>query len=255
MITMGIDIGAKTIKVLLLKDGEVLAKDIAIGGLEEKKIAEELAEGVLKKAGLSRDDVDHVVTTGAGRKSAPYFDDEVTEIGAAAKGTRFLFPSARTVIEVGAEEGRGTRCDESGRVTDFVINEKCAAGSGAFTESMSRALEVSIEDFAQLSLKSTKQIPMNAQCAVFAESEVVSLVHAKTSKEDIARAVHDALAERVISMVRRVGIERDVAIIGGMARNPGFIDSLQRGLEFEVLVPQDPDFIGALGAALTAADQ
>jgi benzoyl-CoA reductase subunit D len=95
---------------------------------------------------------------------------------------------------------------------------------------------------------------MNAQCAVFAESEVVSLVHAKTSKEDIARAVHDALAERIISMVRRVGIEKDVVLIGGMAKNPGFINSLQRGLELEVLVPQDPEFVGALGAALMAAD-
>ncbi len=252
MVTMGIDIGAKTVKVLVLKDGEVLAKDIAIGGLEEKKVAIELFEGVLKKAGLSRNDVACVVATGAGRKSAPYFDDEITEIGAAAKGAHFLFPSVRTIIEVGAEEGRGIRCGDGGKVIDFVINEKCAAGSGAFTESMSRAMEVSIEDFARLSLKSTKSIPMNAQCAVFAESEVVSLVHAKTAKEDIARAVHDALAERVVSMVRRVGIEKDVALIGGMARNPGFIDSLQRSLEFEVLVPQDPEFVGALGAAIAA---
>jgi len=253
MITAGIDMGAKTLKILILKDSEVLAKDIAIGGLEEKKVAEELFEAVLKKVGLSRGDLAHVVATGAGRQAAPYFDDEITEIGAAAKGTSFLFPSVRTVIEVGAEEGRGTRVNENRKVTDFVINEKCAAGAGAFTESMARAMEVPLEDFARMSLKSTKAIPMNAQCAVFAESEVVSLVHAKTSKEDIARAVHDALAERIISMVRRVGIEKDVALIGGMARNPGFIDSLQRGLELEVLVPQDPEFVGALGAALAAA--
>ncbi len=248
MVTMGIDIGAKNVKVLILKDGKVLANDIAVGGIEEKKVAKELVESVLKKAGLTKEDVQKVVATGAGYKSAPYFNEEITEIGAAARGVHHLFPSARTVIEVGAEEGRGTRIDENGKVIDFVINEKCAAGAGAFTESMSRALEVPLVEFAVLATKSTKATPMNAQCAVFAESEVVSLVHTKTSKEDISRAVHDALAERV----RRVGVEKDVALIGGVARNPGFIQSLNRELGLEVLVPEAPDFVGALGAALAA---
>jgi benzoyl-CoA reductase subunit D len=118
---------------------------------------------------------------------------------------------------------------------------------------MARALEVSIEEFGQLSLKSQQAVPMNAQCAVFAESEVVSLVHAKTSKEDIARAVHDAIANRISSMLKRVGLEREVVLIGGMSLNPGFVDSLKRDLEMDVHIPSEPEYAGALGAAVAAA--
>ena len=252
MITAGIDMGSKTIKVVIVDDNKVIAQSIAEGGLEEKKAAEDAFGEALAKARIKREDIQRVVATGAGRKVAPYADDEITEVGADAKGTNFLFPSARTVIDVGAEEGRGIKCDENGRVLDFAINEKCAAGSGAFTEAMARALEVSLEEFGDISLKSTTSIPMNAQCAVFAESEVVSLIHAKTAKEDIARAVHDAIADRVISMTRRVGIENDVVIIGGLAHNIGFIDAMKRGLQIAPLLPDEPEFVGALGAALAA---
>ena len=166
-----------------------------------------------------------------------------------------MIPEARTVIDVGAEEGRGIKIEANGKVIDFAVNEKCAAGAGAFAEAMSRALEVSLEEFGQLSLKSDKSIPMNAQCAVFAESEVVSLVHAKTPKQDISRAVHDAIASRIVSMVRRVGINKDVVLIGGLAYNPGFVDALTRGLETEVSVPDNPEYIGAMGAAIVAAER
>ena len=161
----------------------------------------------------------------------------------------------RTVIDVGAEEGRGIKIEADGKVIDFAVNEKCAAGAGAFAEAMSRALEVSLEEFGQISLKSDKTIPMNAQCAVFAESEVVSLVHAKTPKHDIAKAVHDAIASRIVSMVRRVGINKKIALVGGVSHNPGFLDALERALETEVVVPENPDYIGALGAAIVAGER
>ncbi len=147
------------------------------------------------------------------------------------------------------------KCNEKGKVLDFEINEKCAAGAGSFTEAMSRALELDLKAFGKISLESTKSIPMNAQCAVFAESEVVSLVHAKTPKQDIARAVHDAIASRIISMVRRVGINKAIALVGGVSYNPGFVDSLNRGLEMEVIVPDSPEYVGALGAAIIAAER
>jgi benzoyl-CoA reductase subunit D len=156
-------------------------------------------------------------------------------------------------VDVGAEEGRAIRVDDNGKVVDFAVNERCAAGAGAFTEAMARALEIPLEEIGPLSLTSTKAVPMNAQCAVFAESEVVSLIHQKTEKQDIARAVHDAMASRITSMARRVGVEPQVVLIGGVARNPGFVDALQRDLELELLVPDDPDFVSALGAALLAA--
>ena len=125
--------------------------------------------------------------------------------------------------------------------------------AGSFIEAMSRALEIPLEDMGALSLKSKEEVPLNAQCAVFAESEVVSLIHAKTAKQDIVRAVHDAIASRIGSVVRRVGIENDVALVGGLAHNVGFLDSLKSSLEVEITVPKDPDYVGAVGAALEAA--
>ena len=176
-------------------------------------------------------------------------------MGCDVRGTIKRYPNARTVIDVGAEEGRAIRCNEQGKVLDFALNEKCAAGAGAFTEAMSRALEVETERLGAMSLESSNAVPMNAQCAVFAESEVVSLLHAKTPKEDIARAVHDAIASRIVSLARKVGFEPEVVLIGGVAHNIGFVDSLQRALECEVIVPDDPDYIGAYGAALAAAEE
>jgi benzoyl-CoA reductase subunit D len=157
------------------------------------------------------------------------------------------------VIDSGAEDSRGIKCD-GGVVKDFATNDKCAAGAGAFTESMARALEVRLEEFGEISLQSKKTVPINAQCAVFAESEVVSLINSKTAKEDIARAVNDALAERVVAMVKRIGVEKDVVVIGGMAKNVGYLDGLKRGFKMDVIVPEHPEFIGALGAAIAARE-
>ncbi len=252
MITAGIDMGAKNIRVVILKDGEVVARAEKLAGFETEESAEAALNEALKAAGMKLDQIEKIFATGAGRKSAPHAHDSVTEVGAAAKGAVKLVPQARTVIDVGAEEGRAIKVDETGKVIDFAINEKCAAGAGSFTEAMARALEVSLPEFGQLSLKSTKTIPMNAQCAVFAESEVVSLLHAKTPKEDISRAVHDAIADRIISMARRVGVNPEVALIGAVSRNLGFVDSLKRGLEREVIVPEGAEYVGAYGAALAA---
>jgi benzoyl-CoA reductase subunit D len=139
-----------------------------------------------------------------------------------------------------------------GRVLDFAINEKCAAGTGTFVEAMSRALEVSLDEMSKITLQSTQDLSINAQCAVFGESEVVSLIHQKTPKPDIARAVMNAIAGRIASLARIVGLEKDVVMVGGMARNAGFVDSLKKNLEMDVRVPEDPDYIGALGAAEAA---
>jgi len=255
MITAGIDMGAKTIKVVVLKDEDVAGKSIVVAGFDNRASAEEAFAAALEDAGLSREDLDGVVATGAGRKSAPYSERDISEVGCDARGTIKRYPNARTVIDVGAEEGRAIRCNEQGKVLDFALNEKCAAGAGAFTEAMSRALEVETEKLGAMSLESGNAVPMNAQCAVFAESEVVSLLHAKTPKEDIARAVHDAIASRIVSLARKVGFEPEVVLIGGVAHNIGFVDSLQRALECEVIVPDDPDYIGAYGAALAAAEE
>jgi benzoyl-CoA reductase subunit D len=177
-------------------------------------------------------------------------------VAADARGARHLVPEARTIIDVGAEEARAIRLDDRGKVVDFAVNEKCAAGAGAFVEAMSRALEVGLEEFGRISLDSTESIPMNAQCTVFAESEVVSLIHANTEQKDIARAVHDAMAGRVSAMARRAGLEAPVVVGGGVAKNVGFVRSLEDALGVSPLrVLPDPEFVGALGAALVAWDK
>ncbi|MEE9443567.1 MAG: acyl-CoA dehydratase activase [candidate division Zixibacteria bacterium] len=255
MITAGIDMGAKYVKVVILQDGTVKGKAIVLMGFDPLEAASACMKEAAEKAGIDPGTIDHITATGAGRKAAPNANSDITDVGAAAKGMVHVKEGVHTVIDVGAEEGRAIKIDAEGKVIDFAVNEKCAAGAGAFAESMSRALEVSLEEFGKLSLQSDKSIPMNAQCAVFAESEVVSLVHAKTPKRDISRAVHDAIASRIVSMVRRVGINNDIALIGGVSHNPGFVDAIQRSLETDLIVPEEPDYVSALGAAIVAGER
>ena len=258
MITAGIDAGSKNTKVVILDGDSILSLGSVLSGFDQEKSAEEALDNALEKIKVSRSDIKHMTVTGAGMEAIFFANDKITTITANGRGANFLFPSARTVIDIGAEEGKVLRIDEQGKVKDFGINEKCAAGAGAFIEAMSRALEVDINMMGELSKKSTKKIPMNAQCTIFAESEVVSLIHQKTSKEDIVRAVHDAIADRNTSMVRQIGIEKDVALIGGVARNTGFVASMNRNLGFDLLVPKEPvspEYVTALGAALVARDK
>ncbi|MBL6974906.1 MAG: CoA activase [Deltaproteobacteria bacterium] len=254
MITAGVDCGAKNVKVVILKNGEVAGKAMVQAGMDAAESAETAYAAALKEAGLVPEDVQKVVATGAGKNEPGFKDDTVTEVGADARGMHLLHPDVRTVIDIGCEEGRAIKIDAAGKVVDFAINEKCAAGAGAFTEAMARALEVPLEEFGKLSLESTQAIPMNAQCAVFAESEVVTLVHRKTPKPDMARAIHDAIADRITSMVRRVGIEEKIALTGGVAKNVGFVKSLREDLETDLVIASDPDFTGAIGAACVATD-
>jgi len=258
MITAGIDCGSKNTKIVLLKEVGILSTASVLSGFDQEESAEQALNNALDKAGIKREEIKRITATGAGMEAISFADDTITIITADARGTHFLFPLARTIIDIGAEEGIVVKLDAQGKVKDFGINEKCAAGAGAFIEAMSRALEVGIETMGELSLKSTKQIPMNAQCTIFAESEVVSLIHQKTSKEDIIRAVHDAIADRNTSMVRQIGIEQEVALIGGVANNIGFVDSMKRNLGFDLLIPKDgiaPEYVSALGAALRAQDK
>ena len=258
MITAGIDCGSKNTMVVLLKEESVLSTASVLSGFDQEESAKQALDNAIKEAGINHEDIKHITVTGAGMEAISFADDNVTTVTCDGRGTFFLFPSARTIIDIGAEEGLVVKIDENGKVKDFGINEKCAAGAGAFIEAMSRALEVDIKLMGELSLKSTKQIPMNAQCTIFAESEVVSLIHQKTSKEDIIRAVHDAIADRNTSMVRQIGIEKEVALIGGVANNIGFVDAMNKNLGCELLVPKDgvaPEYVSALGAALVAQDK
>jgi len=247
-------ITAGRMKVVIQKDGGILSKSLQPTGSEPCVAVTRAFEEALAGAGLSEEKVGRIMATGSGRKECSLAHQEITEVGAAAKGGVHVLAGCRTVVDVGAEEGRSVRCDEKGEVMDFAYNEKCAAGAGIFAESMARAIQVPLEELGPLSLRSDKAVQMNAQCVVFAESEVVSLIHSRTPRQDIARAVLDAIAGRIISMVRKMGFEQDLVLAGGMARNPGYVEAMKRGLDSEVFIPAAPEYTAALGAALAAVE-
>ena len=252
MIVAGIDVGGKNVHIAIKKDSQILRKAAGPTGIKKGEIVEQLYDEVLKKVGLTRKDVDRVMATGSAAKRVVFANGFVADVAADARGIIKLIPTARTVIDVGAEEARAIKVGADGKVLDFAVNERCAAGTGTFVEAMSRALDVSVDEMSKIALQSTRALSINAQCAVFGESEVVSLIHQETSKPDIARAVMNAIAGRIASVARIVGLDKDVVMVGGMAKNAGFIDSLKKSFEMDVLVPEDPDYVGALGAAESA---
>jgi benzoyl-CoA reductase subunit D len=256
MITAGIDCGSKNTKTVILQNGRIVAKAKVLTGFDQKKAVEQSLEKAVQAAGIAKEDIVGIGGTGSGKNSVMMADKKVNDIKATAKGANYFFPPGRTVADVGAEEGRAVKIDGDGNVVDFAINEKCAAGAGAFIEAMSRALEVSLEEMGPLCLQSDREIPMNAQCAIFAESEVVGLIHAKTAKPDISKAIHDAMAGRIVSMIRRVGINEDVVMLGGVGYNPGFVEAMQKELKLEkIFVPDAPEYGAAVGAAVVAAEE
>lgn len=255
MITAGIDCGAKNTKTVVIDAEQIIGKASVPTGFDQKKAVEVSLTKAIEQAGIRRSDIRKVGGTGSGKEAIDMADVLVNDIRAIGKAAHFFLASARTAVDVGAEEGRAVKTDENGNTVDFAINEKCAAGAGAFIEAMGRALETPLDGMGPLALKSDREIPMNAQCAIFAESEVVGLIHAKTEKQDISKAIHDAMASRIASLIRRIGVTEDVVMLGGVGRNPGFVEAMRRELTLEkVYVPDDPEYGAAVGAACVAAE-
>ena len=253
MITVGIDMGARNVKVVVLDQGVVMGRAVEAAGFATAASARQAVDAALSRAALPPDQVPRVFATGAGRTEAPQGARPISEVHAAALGMFALHPEAATVVDVGAEEARAIHVAR-GEVLDFAVNDRCASGTGAFAEAMARALQVPVPELGPLSLKSTRKLRMSAQCAVFAETEAVSMIHDNVPAADIARAVHDAIARRVAPIVRRIGSSLPVALCGGMGRNVGFVEALRRALELDdLLVPEEPELVLALGAALAAA--
>jgi benzoyl-CoA reductase subunit D len=255
VITAGIDLGTQSVKAVIVKDGAVISRGQAFSGFDPAKAAEQAVAEALKKAKLSLSDVNHVTATGSGMDMSPYANSTISMMGADAKAGVHLFPNAKTIIDIGAEEARAVKCDEKGIMIDFVVNERCAAGAGTFIEAMARALEVKLEEMGPLSLKAERASSINATCVIFGESDVVTLIHRQESKPEIARAIFDAMADRISSMVYRLGVNPDVVLVGGVAKDVGFVASLKRKLGIDILIPEHPEFAGALGAALIAASR
>jgi benzoyl-CoA reductase subunit D len=253
MITAGIDVGTKNCKILILQDKEVKAIACSTTGLDEKKGIETAFQMALSKGGIAKEDLNKIISTGMGAGLVDFADATLSINIADAAGIHELAPSVKTIIDVGAEEGRVIIC-ENGTVSNYALNDRCAAGAGTFSDAMARVLEVDVDTFGKMALEAKNPASISAQCTVFAESEVINMVSSDKSKEDIARSVVDAIAERTAAIVHRLTLEPDVAFIGGSARNVGLVKSLTKALELEeLIIPDDPEYVGALGAAIMAA--
>jgi len=220
MIITGIDIGSLSTKVVIM-DGEqnVLSYDVLRTNGSSRGAAETAFQNALGKAGLTRDQVDYILTTGYGRNSIPFADDEVSEITAHAKGAHFLFPETKTILDIGGQDSKAIKLEDDGQISDFVMNDKCAAGTGRFLEVMAQALGLTLEELSDFSQLSSTPTVISSFCAVFAESEVVSLVGEGREKEDIARGIHEAIVSRTLTLLNRVKMSGSITMTGGVAKN------------------------------------
>jgi predicted CoA-substrate-specific enzyme activase len=248
----GVDIGSTMTKVVIM-DQATLASVIGPTGPEHRKLANRVMEEALAKAKLSFDEITYVVATGYGRINVPFADKQITEISCHARGVGHLLPDVRTVIDIGGQDSKGIKL-KAGRAVDFVMNDKCAAGTGRFLEVTAEELGVSLEDMGRLSLEAKNRVEISNTCTVFAAQEVVARLSAGAALPDIIAGLHEAIATRIYGMVRRLKIEREVALTGGGAKNIGLVKAMEAKLGFPVLVPPEPLLTGALGAALLGRD-
>ncbi len=255
MVVAGIDVGSLTAEVVLLDRGEVMHYVIMPTGANSKTAAEKAIDTALEAVGLRRSDLDYVVATGYGRVSIEFADKRITEITCHGRGAYYLNPAVRTVIDIGGQDSKVISLSDKGKVLDFAMNDKCAAGTGRFLEVMAQALEVELEGLAELSDQAQDTVSISSICTVFAESEVVSLIARGLPRENIALGLHQSIADRTAGMVHRIGLEEAVMITGGVAKNAAVVRALNEKLKTDIIVPNEPQIAGALGAALLAAEE
>ena len=256
---LGLDIGSLSCDAVIIDgEGNIEAWCVVPTGARNLEAIRQAREQALRQAGLAPGEVDAVVSTGYGRARVDDRTAAVTEITCHARGIRALLPDTDVLVDIGGQDSKAIHLDGKGKVDNFAMNDKCAAGTGRFLEAMARALEVDLDRLGRLDEGATGELTLSSMCTVFAESEVVSLIAEGTSAADIARGLNRAIASRTRSLVKRVAPVTDglnVAMSGGVARNPGVVRALGEALGCAVAVPPEPDIVGALGAALIARDR
>jgi len=246
----GIDIGNRSINAVLLDNNGVRASYSQFTQEDALNGAKHILEKALEISGNAIDDLKFLVATGVGRKWINFADKKSSEIVCQANGAYFLYPKALTIINIGAESYKAINVDEKGTVTNYVENDKCAAGSGIFIEEMSAALDVDIERAGEICLNSVRSEKISSFCAVFAESEVVSAVHRGIPQDEILAGVHEAISERIVSLVRRVKPNNEIILTGSLSKNPCIKKMIEEKTGLPVIIPENPETVGALGAAL-----
>ena len=254
MICAGIDAGSRAIKIILIdtENMQVIAKGLADQGVEQDRLASGLFKRVLKKNSINKKDVAAIVATGYGRNAVSIADTTITEITCHAVGVHHLLPDSMTIIDIGGQDSKLMRLDSNGRVRDFVMNDRCAAGTGRFLEVVAERLGVELEDLGELAANSTNPAAISSMCVVFAETEITGLLASGTAREDIVAGVQASIAARIISMAGR-NAEPPVIFTGGVAMVSGMADAMQAALGQNVSICPDPQMTGALGAAILAS--
>ena len=251
----GIDIGSAFSKAVVMTQSEITSYHIIPSGGNYRLTADEVTKQALAKAKLSLKDIAYAVATGYGAANVSFANEVVTDISCQARGISHRLPSVRTVIDIGGQFTKVFKVDERGRATAFLLSEKCAAGSGRFLQVIAKVLQIELEDIGQLSLKSQKKVDFNTGCAVFAESEAISRIAEGASKEDILAGLHRTLAAKILTMVERLGIEPDCVVVGGGAKDVGLVKAIWEGVGRSLFVPEEPQLVAALGAALLAEEK
>ncbi len=240
--------------VIADRDEKILTSIIGPTGAEHRHQARRVMDEAIRKTGLSFDRLDFIVATGYGRINVPFADKQITEITCHARGIRALFPQARTIIDIGGQDSKGIKLDSEGKVANFVMNDKCAAGTGRFLEVIAETLGIKLTDMGELSLQASHAVQISNMCTVFAEHEVASRLAEGAGIPEIVAGLHQAIAGRVVNMVRTLGIEKEVVLTGGGAKNIGLAKAVEQRLGFSILIPPEPFITGALGAALLGKD-
>ena len=250
--TLGIDVGSTASKCVMLKDGkEIIHKSLISVGAGTSGPTRAITE-VLEKAGMTLEQLDGVLATGYGRNSIEGVEQQMSELSCHAKGAYFLFPSVHTVIDIGGQDAKVLRIDNDGILENFVMNDKCAAGTGRFLDVMARVLEVEVGDLQTLDAESTKVVGISSTCTVFAESEVISQLAQETHKSDIIRGIHRSVAGRIAGLAKRIGLNDDIVMTGGVAQNEGVTRAFEEELGHKIHTSELCQYNGALGAALFA---
>ena len=252
MITAGVDVGAATAKAVILGDDGIIGSAVIPTGHSVVEAARAVMAAALERSRLEAGQVQFVISTGYGRHAVASAGKKVTEITCHAAGVSSVIREARTVIDIGGQDSKVIRLDESGRVLDFVMNDKCAAGTGRFLEVMAGVLSLSLDDLGPFALRSAHPATISSVCTVFAETEVVSLRAERVPVEDIMAGLHKAIASRVAAMGSGVGYRNVVVATGGVAKNTGMVAALKAEIGMPIVVPAEPQLMGALGAALLA---
>ena len=256
MYVMGIDSGSTSTNAVIMNgDRKIVASAVVRTGAKSGESAQRILDEVLSEAGLKREDISWIVSTGYGRVSIPFADENVTEISCHGRGAHYFNPAVRTILDIGGQDSKAIRLNEKGEVADFVMNDKCAAGTGRFLEMIARSLEVDVDELGSIALQSKEDIEITSMCSVFAESEVISLIANNREKTDIANGICRAVANKSYSLLKRVGLEAEFMMTGGVAKNAGVVRAVEEKLGTKLYICPEPEIVGAAGAALYALDK